>query len=171
MEQELIGFDGSDILHRDVLFKLKRDEQGTGHATKIRPQQPFHLSLLVALWFVMAIGASYWLLQIPIEWVLYYAAINVVALLIVLHDRWALAAHKPITSESSLLFISLLGGWPVLILGHYVGNFPKNSPLYRLLLTLVVLGHIGGFAWLLSPPGYQWFNDVIQQGMTLLAQL
>jgi len=155
-------------IRQPVRFVITNDEQGNRRASKIEGMRPFPWGILVTVWFFASLVGCVLFWQYPAEVLYYYIAMSLLILLVYMSDKRSEKRNKSITGESSILFISLLGGWPGNAIGQYSFNLKPKSAVFKLLLFFVVLAHIGLIAWTLTPSGTTELHQWVGSGMELI---
>ncbi|MCL9780592.1 DUF1294 domain-containing protein [Vibrio sp. S4M6] len=145
----------------EVLFRIVKDESGQGKAIDIQRVRHCRLSLVAAIWFALAMVGCVLYFQYPIEVLVYYSVINVLVWLVCWLDKRASVAGRPVTGESALLFLSLIGGWVAGAIAPYFFKSAPRSALYKMFFVLVIAMQFSFFTWSLSPKGESWVNQKI----------
>ncbi len=122
----------SIALGAEVMFRIVKDEGGQGKATDIQRVRHCRISLFAAVWFSLAMVGCVYYFQYPKEVLVYYVIINMLVWLVCWLDKRAKVKKKPVTGESSLLFLSFIGGWVAGALAPYMYKSDTRSALYKM---------------------------------------
>ncbi len=150
-------------LKQSVRFVIAQDENGNRRATHVEGTRAFPWATLIVVWFAATLGGCVYFWQYPLRIVFYYLAATVIVLFVYLLDKHNEKRTKPVTGESALLFLSLLGGWPGAVIGQYTFNLQPKSFTFQLLFFIVMAIHIAFLVWTLTPDGganlRQWLTS------------
>ena len=151
----------SIAIGEEVMFRIVKDDTGQGKAVDIQRVRHCRISLVASIWFSLAMVGCVFYFNYPVEVLTYYAIINVLVWLVCWLDKRAKAANRPVTGESSLLFLSLIGGWVAGAIAPYIYKAAPRSALYKMFFILIVVMQFSFFAWTLYPTGEKWVNQKI----------
>ncbi len=142
-----------------VRFVVTQDKNGNRRATRIEGTRSFPWGTLLVVWFSATLCGGVYFWQYPLTVLYYYLVASTVVVVVYLSDKRNEKQEHPVTGESALLFLSLLGGWPGAIIGQYLCNLTMKSFTFRLLLFLLVTLHVSFFVWTLTPSGGSWLKE------------
>ncbi len=149
-------------IKQPVRFVITQDENGNRRATRVEGTRPFPWMTLIVVWFTATLCGCVYFWQYPLIVPYYYLAASSVLLVVYWFDKRSEKRNKPVTGESALLFLSLLGGWPGAVVGQYVLNLNPKSIVFQLLFFWLMVLHIVTVGWTLTPEGtvmlQRWLN-------------
>lgn len=148
---------------QEVLFRIVKDETGQGKAVGVQMVLHCRFSLVTAIWFSLAMIGCVWYFHYPIEILIYYIGLNLLVWLVFWLDKRASQKEKPVTGESTILFLSLAGGWVASSLAPTFYKMRPKSSLYRTFFIIVIALQLAFFGWSLHPKGERWVGERIER--------
>lgn len=162
----LVSRDRRPEIGQPVRFDIETTPDGKKRATRVEIVQPKRqrnrarhdtpaqwgtasLFAIPAFLLVFSLAAILW--KVP-GWVaMLYLAASLVCFAAYAKDKAAAAANAWRVSESTLLMLGLLGGWPGAIVAQQVLRHKSNKAAFRASFWLTVLANVAGFIVLSSP--------------------
>lgn len=99
---------------------------------------------------------------IPLELVVLYAIMSVFTFLMYAKDKNAAEWGRWRTSESTLHFLSLIGGWPGAKIAQSFLRHKSKKVSFRITYWFTVLINCGALFWLVTPKGSMWLNSILK---------
>jgi len=110
--------------------------------------RPVGASILVAVLFLIIVGASVVLGKVPKAIVWYYLVCSVVTFILYAKDKAAARKGLWRTPEKTLHLLSLIGGWPGALVAQRMLRHKSQKESFRLVFWITVIVNVGVFAWL-----------------------
>ena len=123
--------------HERMRAKARQDERGA-RATGS------HVSLVLALFWVIAVVAYALVTRLPWLALALWAGINLVTFVVYAADKSAAEARRWRTQESSLHLLGLVGGWPAAAVAQRVFRHKTSKAEFRLVFWFTVFANIAG---------------------------
>lgn len=133
-----------------------------GHKNNERELRQKTMSL--ALFVVFAV-ALYYLLTIkliPIELVIFYGVMSVIAFALYAKDKNAAEWGKWRTPENTLHLFSLLGGWPGAAVAQSFLRHKSKKLSFRITYWITVIANCAVLYWLITPVGSHWLKGILK---------
>lgn len=90
-----------------------------------------------------------------------YCGVSFITLLTYGYDKFAAESRSWRVSESTLLLLGLLGGWPGAIVAQQGFRHKTCKLSFRRQFWATVVVNMGVLLWLLSPFGAPWLQKVL----------
>jgi len=108
------------------------------------------MSIVLAVLFLSALGAFFLLQNLSLWVLIFYSSLSLFTFIIYRADKSAAKNGNWRTSENTLHFLALTGGWPgALIAQQKLRHKTKKQP-FRLILWITIIVNISTLAWLLD---------------------
>ncbi len=114
------------------------------------------LIVLPALWWFVKVG------KFPALLFWASAGMSIVAFVLYGLDKWAARRKARRTSENTLQFCALLGGWPGALLAQQVFRHKSSKRSFQITFWFTVVLNCGVLGFLVSPPGAAFFQKAIE---------
>ena len=132
------------------------------NSPKSKPKQPADvLSHVLALGFLLLVGGAVLVSAIPLLILLIYLVVSVATFVAYALDKMAAEKGNWRTTESTLHFFALAGGWPgALIAQSYLRHKTRKQP-FRTVFWATVALNCAAFVWLLTPMAATTWRSVM----------
>jgi uncharacterized membrane protein YsdA (DUF1294 family)/cold shock CspA family protein len=152
-------------LNEVVTYSVTTDKQGRPCAadatlagdklTKKAQKKSKKTVMLVSIVFLTAIGASS--LTGHLSWILLagYAALSLVTFVAYAIDKSAAQKGAWRTSEATLLFLGMAGGWPGALMAQEMLRHKSKKTSFRAVFWITVLINLTALAWLQTESGQE----------------
>jgi uncharacterized membrane protein YsdA (DUF1294 family)/cold shock CspA family protein len=158
-------------LNEVVTYDLSKDKQGRICAVKVlrsgenkqrtEKQEKKSYSIFFAVLFLIIVGISALTKSLPILVLPLYYIISIFTFIMYSIDKSAAQNGDWRTPESTLHFLSLLGGWPGAIIAQQKLRHKSKKEDFRIVFWVTVILNISTFIWLNTPNGSATFNSLI----------
>lgn len=128
------------------------------------PASPTHYVPIILFAAIYVATVILW--SAPLWSLAVYGVMSLLTFLAYSLDKSAARQGRRRTSENSLLFLSLLGGWPGAIVAQQALRHKTVKYPFRSYHAMVVVLNIAAFVFLVSP----WGHTVIEQLMAAIAR-
>ena len=155
-------------LNEVVTFDLSKDKQGrpcavnilrSGEKIQSKVKQGNNLnSIILAVIFLIIIGISTLPKSIPLLILPLYFLISIFTYIMYAIDKSSARNGNWRTPESTLHFLSLIGGWPGAIIAQQKLRHKSKKEGFRMVFWVTVIVNISIFIWLHSSNGSAVFN-------------
>ncbi len=157
-----------------VTYTLSNDKQGRPRAANatlpgdrvgIKPKQSGGSSgaVITAGFYLAVVGLSVAVTELP-PWVLgLYLAASAFTFIMYAVDKSAAKSGAWRTPESSLHWLSLVGGWPGGLVAQQLLRHKSKKQSFRSVFWVTVLLNCGAFAWLFTPNGAATLQSFISK--------
>ncbi len=146
-----------------VTYTLSADKQGRpraanatlpGDRTRVKAKQRGGTSAVIgAGLFLIVVGLSIVLTELPL-WVLgLYLAASTFTFIVYAIDKSAAKSGAWRTPESTLHWLSLIGGWPGALVAQKLLRHKSAKQSFRTVFWATVILNCATYAWLLTPTG------------------
>jgi len=157
-----------------VTYTLTADKQGRpraadatlpGDRVRVKAKQSGGSGAVIAAGlFLGVVGLSVVLTELPF-WVLgLYLAASVIAFFMYAIDKLAAKSGAWRTPESTLHWLSLIGGWPGCLVAQQVLRHKSKKQSFRTVFWATVILNCGVYAWLLTPAGTATLQSWVGSG-------
>jgi uncharacterized membrane protein YsdA (DUF1294 family)/cold shock CspA family protein len=143
----------------EVSYEIASDAQGRSRAENVRighglfSPGPASKAFLMASAFLLAIYAAAVLRLLPILLVWLYLGLSVISLAIYALDKSAARKGGQRTPESTLHFLSLLGGWPGAMYAQQLLRHKSSKESFRAVFWVTVVLNVVSLIYVASPYG------------------
>ncbi len=161
------------LIGQSVTFEVETGSDGKKRARRVLPahfsdrkpaKKPNLMngsSFLAILVFAIAFGVVAVLWRIP-RWVpILYGAASLICYVTYQADKSAARRGRWRTSESTLHFLALIGGWPGAIVAQQFLRHKTTKASFRATFWVTVLANVALFLLLCSPLGQGWIQAVL----------
>lgn len=121
------------------------------------------LSMVVAVLFIIILGASVFASKIPLFILGLYIVLSLLTFIIYAIDKSAAQKGAWRTQESTLHLLSLAGGWPGALIAQQRLRHKSKKPSFRFVFWITVLLNCGALAWLFTENGASTLRSFISQ--------
>ena len=150
-------------LNEVVTYSVASDEQGRPCATKAtlagdkltkkEAKKSSATAILFAVLFIAAVGISALTGSVSGWLPIGYAALSLVTFVAYYLDKLAARRGAWRTSEGTLLFLGLAGGWPGALIAQETLRHKSKKPSFRAVFWVTVLINCAALAWLHTDSG------------------
>ncbi len=162
-------------LNQEVTYLFSTDSQGRPCAINVSlsggdpadktRRKKGSFSLYVSALFIVIVALTVLAGKIsPLIMVLYLVA-SLLTFVAYAIDKSAARKGAWRTQESTLHFLSLLGGWPGALVAQQVLRHKSRKQAFRSVFWITVLLNCTAFAWLFTPDGTALFQSLIMRIM------
>jgi uncharacterized membrane protein YsdA (DUF1294 family)/cold shock CspA family protein len=164
-----------------VTYSVSKDQQGRTRATDAtfagdklaekRERPGAVLALFLSAVFLVAVGVSILAGRLP-PWILIgYLAASVITFIVYAFDKSAAQSGRWRTSEGTLHFLALAGGWPGAWIAQQTLRHKSRKAEFRVVFWATVLLNCAGLIWLHTPAGKTKLEQLLGKGddVTVLA--
>ena len=155
-----------------VTYALSKDDQGRIHAkTATFPgetpakssgdKRNRRGSALPAWIFLVAVGASVFFTDLPIQVLVFYLAVSTVTFVAYAIDKWAAMNNRWRTAEGTLHLFALAGGWPGALMAQQVLRHKTQKKAFRVVFWAPVMLNCAACGWIHSADGRAWLLQFI----------
>ena len=147
-----------------ITYTLSSDKQGRPRAAdatlpgdrariKTTKQSAGSRAVISAGLFLALVGLSLAVTELPF-WILgLYLAASVITFIMYAIDKSAAQSGAWRTPESTLHWLSLIGGWPGALVAQEVLRHKSKKQSFRTVFWVTVILNCAAYAWLLTPTG------------------
>lgn len=153
-----------------VTYSMSRDRQGRpcavnatlpGDKFKTPPKTQVALgSILPAILFMGAVGASAAYGLIPLEVLALYLALSLVTFVLYTLDKSAAQRGRWRTSESTLQLLGLAGGWPGALIAQKLLRHKSKKASFRRVFRVTVAINCAALVWLHTEAGRAFLSQL-----------
>jgi uncharacterized membrane protein YsdA (DUF1294 family)/cold shock CspA family protein len=122
-------------------------------------------SVFIAIVFLVIVGASVVLANIPPVIFALYMGVSLLTFILYAIDKSAAQKGQWRTQENTLHFFSLVGGWPGAMVAQQKLRHKSKKQPFRFIYWVTVVINCGVFAWFFTTPGaamlQSWINSVV----------
>lgn len=164
-----------------VTYKVGKDAHGRVRATRAtlarvngrRPTTRSSVGVLswVGLVFVVAVGVSALLGNIPAGFWYGYVAMSIITFIVYTIDKSAAQFGRWRIREATLHILALGGGWPGAAAAQQVLRHKSRKRSFRVVFWLTVVLNAAALAWLHTPAGNVQLDAMLGNGQVLLERL
>ena len=159
-------------LNQEVVYTLSHDKQSrvcaknaTLAGDKLRKKPRGLLSIVFAILFLAIVSVSVLVEKAPPLILYVYLIASLFTFLKYALDKSAAKKSNWRTPESTLHFLSIVGGWPGALIAQQILRHKSKKLSFRIVFWFTVLLNCGG-AWLLTPNGIAnlqlWVTKILQ---------
>ena len=151
------------VLNEVVTYTVSRDKQGRPCAAdaalagdkliKKAPQKSSKTAMLVAIVFLAVIGASTLTGHLSRIMLAVYATLSLITFVAYAIDKSAARRGAWRTSEGTLLFLGIAGGWPGALMAQEMLRHKSKKTSFRAVFWITVLVNLIALAWLQTESG------------------
>src|SRR5688500_9116196 len=116
----------------------------------INAAEGWTIALTIALLFLLFVGVSVFIRQLPFVVLALYVVFSVISSLVYRHDKSAAQQNQWRTSEGALILLGVLGGWPGAFVAQQFFRHKTKKRSFQLAFWVTVLLNCFGFVLLLS---------------------
>lgn len=157
-----------------VTFEVKTDQNGRIHADNVEfvggakklllsPKQGGVSSILAGLFLVFVAGATFYC-KLPIVIILFYLVTSFVTFFAYAWDKSAARHDQWRTSESTLHFFALAGGWPGALIAQNLFRHKTKKESFRSIFWITVVLNCCFLGWLFTTPGIMALHAFLPNG-------
>lgn len=146
-----------------VIYSLSKDSKGRVCATNVRPEKGHKkvtkadkqkvLAISISSAFICSVIGLVLLNKLPPIILGFYIVVSVLTFGLYAQDKSAAQKGKWRTSENTLHFFSLVGGWPGAAIAQSQLRHKSKKVSFRVLYWFTVVINCGVLGWLLTPKG------------------
>ena len=146
-----------------VTYSLTTDKQGrtcAANATlagdklvKKAPMKSSRGTILFAVLFLAGTGLSALFGDLPVLVTIGYLVMSLITFFVYVIDKAAAGAGRWRITESTLLLLGLLGGWPGALIAQQTFRHKSKKGSFRAVLWLTIIVNCAAFAWLHTESG------------------
>jgi uncharacterized membrane protein YsdA (DUF1294 family)/cold shock CspA family protein len=158
-------------LNEVVTFAVSKDKQGRPCAvnatlagdklTKKAPRKSSKTAILFAVLFMIAVGISALTGSLPYTLPIGYVALSLVTFVAYAIDKSAAQRGVWRTSEGTLLFLGLAGGWPGALIAQETLSHKSKKASFRAVFWVTVLMNCAVLAWLHTESGQETVRGLL----------
>ncbi|CAM2858518.1 DUF1294 domain-containing protein [Vibrio rarus] len=158
----ITGSKGRPKLNDSVVFQVEEDSKGRLNAKKVRIQGASGVSLTVcfALGFLQVVAVGGLVVDGLPLFVASYCVLSLVSYAFFWRDKRAAQKGRWRTPESTLLLLSIVGGWPGALLAQCQFRHKSKKQPFKTLLWLCILLNISGLIWLFTDSGQRILQNI-----------
>ena len=108
------------------------------------------IALTIALLFLIFVGVSVLIGQLPFVVLALYVVFSVISFLVYRHDKSAAQQNQWRTGEGTLIFLGVLGGWPGAFVAQQFFRHKTKKSSFQIVFWVTVLLNCFGLVLLLS---------------------
>jgi uncharacterized membrane protein YsdA (DUF1294 family)/cold shock CspA family protein len=157
----------------EVQYFLSLDPKGRACAVDVVPtnghkdngreiRQKFTAVALFA-GFAAMLSFLFQIHRLPLEIVYLYIVMSALAFFLYAKDKNAAESGTWRTSENTLHFVSILGGWPGAKIAQSFLRHKSKKLSFRILYWATVCINCGALFWLITPRGSLWLKTLLRQ--------
>ena len=162
-----------------VSYTLSADKQGRLRAiratlpgdrltrTKRRGGMTRSAVIVTAFFTFMAYSAISEKIPAMILWM--YLGVSLITFVVYAFDKSAAKAGAWRTSEGSLHWLSVVGGWPGALIAQQTLRHKSNKQSFRSVFWITALLNLGVLAWIFTPAGASAVHSLIGEGQSLFS--
>ncbi|WP_286264044.1 cold shock and DUF1294 domain-containing protein [Thalassotalea atypica] len=146
-----------------IIFSITKDKHGrycASEATfsgekssKHQVNSSIKFSIYLSVMFLGFIISAFFIDYIPINLALTYFGVSTLTFIVYAIDKSKARRNAWRTSESTLHFLALAGGWPGAAIAQQNLRHKSQKKKFRVMFWLTVLVNCGALAWLMSSNG------------------
>ncbi|MGF1758754.1 DUF1294 domain-containing protein [Photobacterium sagamiensis] len=138
-----------------VSFEITKDEQKRNNATNViltnARSKGLPPSILFSCSYLVFVAGSFFVLDTPLLLLTVYALLSLFTFVIYAWDKSAAQKGEWRTSESTLHFFSLIGGWPGALIAQSTLRHKSQKQPFKMILWITIVLNCSAFIWLLTP--------------------
>lgn len=164
------------VINQEVMYTLSHDKLNricAKNATLLGDnlwQKPRGLfSLIFAISFLVIVAVAVLADKVSPLILCIYLTISFLTFLMYRSDKIAAQKHKWRTSESTLHFFSIIGGWPGALMAQQILRHKSKKVSFRIVFWVTVVVNCSGVAWLLTLNGIENIQAWLTSLQTWLA--
>ncbi len=156
-----------------VTYAVTRDKQGRVRAERAtlsgdklakRPKPNSNMpSVLFALLFFAVVGISVVVTSLPLLIPVIYLAVSLITFVVYAFDKSAAQSGRWRTSEGTLHFLALAGGWPGALVAQQTLRHKSRKASFRFVFWATVLLNCVVFVWLHTSDGRAGLEQLLKQ--------
>ena len=108
------------------------------------------IALTIALLFLIFVGVSVFIGQLPLMVLALYVVVSVISFLVYRHDKSAALQNQWRMSEGTLILLGVLGGWPGAFIAQQFFHHKTKKRSFQIAFWVTVLVNCFGLVLLLS---------------------
>lgn len=146
--------------NQSVTYSLSTDKQGrkcakdvTLAGDRLKTKSNGVFSLIVALTFLTIVFTSVLVAKIPPFILIIYIFASLLTFIIYALDKYAAKKGTWRTQESTLHFLSVIGGWPGALVAQQSLRHKSKKAEFRSIFWITVMLNCGTLAWLFTENG------------------
>jgi uncharacterized membrane protein YsdA (DUF1294 family)/cold shock CspA family protein len=163
-----------------VAYAVTKDSQGrlraksatlAGQKLREAPRSKSGVpAIMIALMFIAAVGSSALLTNLSSLIPVAYAVISFITYVVYAIDKSAAQSGRWRTSEGTLHFLALMGGWPGALVAQETLRHKSKKASFRIVFWATVLVNCAGLAWLHTADGQDALDRLLasEQILTLV---
>ncbi len=165
-------------INQSVTYSLSVDKQGRPCAVKVilpdndcAPEikkKEGGLSVIGAACFLGVVCFSVFTAKIPIMILALYLGASLITFIVYALDKSAARKGAWRTSENTLHFLSIIGGWPGALMAQQKLRHKSRKQPFRLIFWITVLVNCGAFTWLFTSTGTATLQSFVHDNSGLL---
>ena len=140
-----------------VTYETVSDETGRLHAEhvefmgddSINAAEGWTIALTIALLFLIFVGVSVFIGQLPFVVLALYIVFSVISFVVYRHDKSAAQQNQWRTGEGTLILLGVLGGWPGAFVAQQFSHHKTKKRSFQIAFWLTVLLNCFGLMLLL----------------------
>jgi uncharacterized membrane protein YsdA (DUF1294 family) len=117
--------------------------------------------MIIAWLFLVVVGISCFLTELPFVVLGAYLLMSMITFIAYAIDKGAAQTGRWRTSEGSLHFLGLLGGWPGALLAQQTLRHKSQKGSFRITLWFTVLLNCAGLVWLHTSEGLMFLRELL----------
>ncbi|HGS5633726.1 TPA: DUF1294 domain-containing protein [Vibrio parahaemolyticus] len=149
-------------LNDSVTFELTKDSKGRLNAENvvIEGANGFPLTVLFGFSFLVAASASVIVFKGQLLLIPVYLILSTFTYLMFAWDKQAAQNGRWRTSENTLHFLSLIGGWPGALLAQFQLRHKSKKQPFKFMLWVMIALNVSCFVWLLTYSGKNFIQGI-----------
>lgn len=158
-------------INQIVSYDLSKDKQGRvcaknalrlGDKISNRSKNKISfISMIVVFAFCVLLILSVLTAKLPAIILAFYAVASLFTFIMYAIDKSAAKNGDWRTAESTLHFLSLVGGWPGAVIAQQTLRHKSKKQSFRAVFWITVFVNIGASIWLLTPNGHSMLQSLI----------
>jgi uncharacterized membrane protein YsdA (DUF1294 family)/cold shock CspA family protein len=159
------------VVNDVVTYSIAKDNQGRTRAVdatlagekprKLEAKKANQPVMIIAWLFLVVVGISCFLTELPFVVLGAYLLMSMITFIAYAIDKGAAQAGRWRTSEGSLHFLGLLGGWPGALLAQQTLRHKSQKGSFRVTLWFTVLLNCAGLVWLHTSEGLMFLRELL----------
>jgi len=155
-----------------VSFEVTQDKQKRINATNVIltnvKSNGLSLSILFSFSYLVFVAGSIFILGTPFLLLTVYVLLSIFTFAIYALDKSAAKKGKWRTSENTLHFFALIGGWPGALIAQNQLRHKSQKQPFKTILWMTIVLNCSAFIWLLTPEGAFYTKILLNEVMSIV---
>ncbi|MGR5150234.1 DUF1294 domain-containing protein [Photobacterium alginatilyticum] len=155
-----------------VSFEVTQDKQKRINATNVIltnvKSNGLPLSILFSFSYLVFVAGSIFIHGTPFLLLTVYVLLSIITFAIYALDKRAAKKGEWRTSENTLHFLALIGGWPGALIAQNQLRHKSQKQPFKTILWMTIVLNCSAFIWLLTPEGAFYTKTLLNEVMSIV---